>query len=64
MSEFTDAPDEGDVDDDIVDEVESLNVAELKARLKKENVEVDSGANKADLQDALAIHLHNKRHPE
>ena len=62
-SEFTDGvPDEGDVDDDIVDEVESLNVAQLKERLKKEKVEVDSQANKADLQDALAIHLHDKRH--
>jgi hypothetical protein len=63
--EFTDgAPDEGDVDDDIVEEVESLNVAELKARLREEGVAVESGANKAELQDALAIHLHDKRHPQ
>ena len=62
-SEFSDgAPDEGDVDDDIVEEVEALNVEELKARLKKENVPVEAGAKKADLQDALAIHLHDKRH--
>ena len=64
LSEFTDgSPDEGDVDDDIVEEVEALNVAELKARLNKEKVEFPSNANKADLQDALAIHLHDKRHP-
>jgi hypothetical protein len=56
-------PDEGDVDDDIVEEVEGMNVEELKARLKKENVAFDSGAKKADLQDTLAIHLHEKRHP-
>jgi hypothetical protein len=65
LSEFSDgAPDEGDVDDDIVEEVESLTVAELKERLRKEKVEFDSQANKAELQDALAIHLHDKRHPE
>jgi HeH/LEM domain len=55
-------PDEGDVDDDIVDEVEALTVPELKQRLDKEKVEYESNAKKADLQDALAIHLHDKRH--
>jgi hypothetical protein len=63
LSDFSEGtPDEGDVDDDIVEEVESLNVAELKARLDKEKVEYESNAKKADLQDALAIHLHDKRH--
>lgn len=56
------SPDEGDVDDDIVEEVEALNVEELKARLRKEDVPFESTAKKADLQDALAIHLHDQRH--
>jgi hypothetical protein len=30
--------------------------------LDKEKVEYESNAKKADLQDALAIHLHDKRH--
>jgi hypothetical protein len=63
LSDFSDgSPDEGDVDDDIVEEVEALNVSELKARLDKEKVAYESNAKKADLQDALAIHLHDKRH--
>ena len=55
-------PDDGDVDDDIVEEVEALNVAELKERLRAEGVPFESDAKKADLQDALAIYLHDQRH--
>lgn len=63
LSEFSDgSPDEGDVDDDIVEEIEGLTVPELKERLDEEGVEYESSAKKADLQDTLAIHMHNQRH--
>lgn len=52
---------DSDIDEDIAEEVTSLKVDELKARLDKAKVEYPSDDKKADLQDKLAIHLQDKR---
>lgn len=53
--------DESDIDEDIAEEVVGMTVPQLKARLKKEKVEIDSEDKKDDLQNRLAIHLQDKR---
>ena len=59
---FYSSPDEGEIDDDIVEEVQAIsNKTELKKRLESEGVEFDASASREDLEDALAIHLQDKR---
>ena len=56
-------PDEGDVDDDIVEYVQGLpNVKALKDELDKAGVPYSKEAKRDELEDALAIHLYDKRH--
>lgn len=53
---------DGDIDEDIVDEISSIrNVKELRQRCVDEGLEIPSGAKREDLEDALAIHLQDKR---
>lgn len=60
---FGSVPDEGDIDDDIAEEVQAIpNMDELKKRLDKEKVDYPKSGSRADLEDALAIALHDKRH--
>lgn len=61
---FTGAPDEGDVDDDIAEHVQSLSDEDLDAEAKKLGLEFGeiTEENRENAEDAVAIALHDQRH--
>lgn len=61
--EGEEVPDDS-IDDDIVEKVEAMNVAELKAELDELGVEYDKKALKEELQNELANTLQDKKDAE
>lgn len=55
---------EDSIDDDIVEKVEGMSVAELKAELEELGVEFDKKSLKEDLQNELANALQDKKDEE